>query len=202
MAYGSRYVLVLHEQFKDYGEQVVKRHKATAVTYKAGCLAELKSDSLLTIISHGTKTYIANKLGRDEFLDAAAMARFLIGDCGLREVQMITLASCNAGKNEIGFASRLHRALGNFEGTPVKTKLNARTGDIVMADGLQFVDTTGLENEEGETFFYRQKLGTKRLYEWDANGEPTSSLVTEGHTPKGLFRVGDCTAVIESVDQD
>lgn len=196
MAYGSRYVLLLNpddEDLKEYADQIVNKHQAELVTVKADCLAALKPDSLLTIIGHGTKKSVYHSFDSVGILRGAGLARFLIATCGLKEVGMITLTSCDAGKDPEGLAGTLHKALANFpDGAKVVTKVNARTGTVVIQDGMQFVAATS-----DETYLYRQKLGTKRVFEWASDGSQTCELAVEGYTAEGLFRVSNLHDEIE-----
>ncbi len=196
MAYGSRYVLLMDpddEDLKDYADQIIKKHQAQLVTVKPACLAALKPDSLLTIIGHGTAKFLAHNFDGAGMLRGAGLAKFLIASCGLKEVGMITLTSCHAGKDPEGLAGTLHKALANFpDGPKVITKVNARTGTVAMQDGMQFVAPT-----PDETYLYRQKLGTKRVFEWAGDGSQTCELAVEGYTAEGLFRVSNLHDEIE-----
>jgi hypothetical protein len=201
--YNSRYVCDMSpgdEATTDGAAQILRRHaNAVAVDGAGGCLAGSTNDSLLTLVGHGeanpnSDSIFAKLPGLQGEVEGWEVADFLMDVCGLRNVKMITVISCHGAVN--GFAKELHESLASRkEGPHIYTMVNARTGLTTIQGGIQLVADKEIIKKTPETWFYRQKKGTKILFYWDSASVdvrvPRSSIVTEGYETDGLYRLSE-----------
>lgn len=186
MSYTSRLIVNLtpaDAATSDAARTIAARRGGTIVDGRPNCLACSTETSLVTVIGHGTDegTEISvSKDGATQLMEGDDLADHLKDYLGLRAAQMITLVSCSASMDVCGLAGELHSAL-KHGSVSVTTNLNARTARTVVIEGQQWV--------AGETGYYREKIGTKRLYFWDHEGDQQSRMVTEGYTQDGV-RIG------------
>jgi transcription initiation factor TFIID subunit TAF12 len=185
MGYDKRFVVAFlsgseeQQEIIRAGKDQIARKNSDTVSFfstklTSTSLQDSTDESLLTLIGHGG----AGKVGD---LGSLQMAQTLHG-AGLRKCKMITLIACSGAADE--FASGLVSSLALHNNmNPVR--VNARKGYVTLEDGKQWVQV-------GETGFYRQKTGTKILYQWDGT-QVTETTAFEGYTDEGIKLV-DVTA--------